>query len=119
MFYSFAAFLKVVDAYKTVNDCERDLLSRKKQSISTKMNSLNTPSEISSNKVEVADLKKLFLNSNYKKMIQIVIATIIILVIGIIFIFFKLETNTAVPEKATSENISNDTIQNSIKSKKR
>ena len=45
MFYSFSSFLKVIEMYETVQDCENDLLLRKKQQIEFKRNHDNEPSE--------------------------------------------------------------------------
>lgn len=214
MFYSFASFLKIIEMYETVQDCEDDLLLRKKQQIKIKSNHNNetsekfntiqeampesvidsnlnenpsenrtniSPAAINSNSLNNNDkiknnnfLKKIFWISvfifliclgfmaasfdkfkaywgiflgmlllsgflyviifykkkhtnseglflklkkiNNKKIIQIIIAILLIAIIGIIFIFAHPKINSTATEKEATENSVTDTLQENIKS---
>ena len=108
MLNNFASYLKVIELYKTAQECEEKLLSLKKCKVNKAVEKIDkvteeTVIETESNRLLKPKIKKPVNKEKIKKIIQFIIGFILILVVATICFKYKQETATHASEPQNVE----------------
>ena len=115
MLSSFSSYLKVIELYKTDQECEEKLLSLKKCKANKAIEKIGevaeeTVIEPESNRLLKQKIKKPINKEKIKKIIQFIIGVILILGIATIYFKYKQETAACSPQ---SQNVENSNVDDS------
>ena len=115
MLSSFSSYLKVIELYKTDQECEEKLLSLKKCKANKAIEKIGevaeeTVIEPESNRLLKQKIKKPINKEKIKKIIQFIIG--VILILGIATIYFKYKQETAACS-SQSQNVENSNVDDS------
>ena len=112
MFNNFASYLKVIELYKTAQECEEKLLSLKKCKVNKAVEKIDkvteeTVIETESNRLLKPKIKKPVNKEKINKIIQFIIGFILILVVATICFKYKQETAAY---SSQSQNVENSNV---------